>query len=88
MAMREPAARPRLGLLGRLLLSLSFSQRASDAQLDAEMAVRKLESIVPGSVARMRGRRVLDFGCGSGALAVGLAREGCDVVGWISKKVC
>lgn len=74
---------PPLGPLGRLLLRLSFRERVPETQgePDPAAAVRDLEDRLPGVVERMRGRRVLDFGCGSGALAVGLAREGCQVVG-------
>lgn len=78
----EPGTLPPLGLLGRLLLRLSLPQRASEGRApDPNAAVRNFEAIVPGIVGLMRGARVLEFGCGSGALAVGLAREGCDVVG-------
>lgn len=82
VALGEPGTLPSLGLLGRLLLRLSLPQRAPEGlRPDPDAAVRKFEAIVPGIVGLMQGARVLDFGCGSGALAVGLAREGCDVVG-------
>lgn len=77
----EREALPRLGLLGQLLLRLSTTQRVDNQEPDPDVAVQSFESIVPGIVAMMRGSRVLDFGCGTGALAIGLARESCDVVG-------
>lgn len=71
-------------LLERILLSLSFDEpivAQEEDSRDPAAAVRALDRRWPGIVARLRGKRVLDFGCGTGALAVGLAREGCDVVG-------
>lgn len=77
----EPSTLPRLGPLGRLLLSLSVSQRPIDEKPDPRIAVENFDSIMPGIVNLMRGSHVLDIGCGTGALAIGLARRGCTVVG-------
>lgn len=73
------------GVGERVLAALSRAPGAGDyaAALDPwseENALDGLRAAFPDLAARVRGRRVLDFGCGGGWQAVALAREGAAFV--------
>lgn len=68
-------------LAERLLLSLSHAPAASGGDDTAQArdlthALDELDAVYPDFTARIRGRRVLDFGSGLGRQAVALAKRG------------
>ncbi|HEU0054927.1 MAG TPA: methyltransferase domain-containing protein, partial [Longimicrobium sp.] len=72
-------------LAERLLSSLSRPPEADDYgdavdPWTAENALDLLRAAFPDLAERVRGRRVLDFGCGAGWQAAALAREGAAFV--------
>lgn len=76
---------PRLGLRGRVLMALSRSPGSSDLNAQAENGATDIEllrRVYPPFLSEVAGTRVLDFGCGDGCQAVGIAKNSpADVVG-------
>ncbi len=72
------------GLSKAVLTLLSKPPGSVDGRedaLDPDEALRLFSERWPDALKPMIGGRVLDFGCGGGALSIALARAGCSVVG-------
>ncbi len=72
-------------ILERLLLALSYAPGtpappAPNSDWTTENALELLSSAFPGFVEAVRGRSVLDFGCGTGFQCAALARAGAERV--------
>lgn len=75
---------PRLGFMGRLLMALSgvYEDRESpDGPRSSEGALDLIDHVLPDFGTQIGGKRVLDFGCGTGKQAVAMAHLGAEVVG-------
>jgi SAM-dependent methyltransferase len=74
--------------MGELILGMLSRAPSSEASVHADPSYAPGEELAvlhrefPGFSALVAGKRVADFGCGTGEQAIALARdEGCDVVG-------